>query len=100
MLGGDAVDLAELLGEQVSSVQALVELLDASELELLARGQVLGVLPEREPGALELFREPLLALAASLVPDLATDLIERVGGGLDNAPRGACISRAALSKTW
>ena len=104
VLGGDAVDLAQLLGEQVGAVQALVELLDASELELLALGQVPGVLPERELGALELFGELLLALAASLVPDLAADLIERVGGGLDDVPRGACISRAAPpppgSKTW
>ena len=104
MLGGDAVDLAQLLGEQVGAVQALVELLDASELELFALGQVLGVLPEREPGFLELFGELLLALAASLIPDLAADLIERVCGGLDDVPRGACISRAAPtppgSKTW
>ena len=47
-----AVDLAQLLGEQVGAVEPLVELLDAGELELLALGQVLGVLPECEPGAL------------------------------------------------
>ena len=58
-------------------VQPLVELLDAGELELLALGEVAWVLPEREPGALELFGELLLALAASLVPDLAADLVER-----------------------
>ena len=54
VVGGDAVDLPELLAEQVGAVQPLVELLDSCQLELLAVGQVLGVLPEREPGALEL----------------------------------------------
>ena len=84
MVGGDAVDLAQLLAEQVGAVQPLVELLDAGELELLALGEVLGVLPEREPGAFELARELRLALAAGLVPHLATDLVQRVGGGLDD----------------
>jgi hypothetical protein len=42
----DAVDLAQLLGEQVGAVELLVELLDAGELELLAVGQVLRVLPQ------------------------------------------------------
>ena len=36
----DAVDLPQLLGEQVGAVQALVGLLDARQLELLALGQV------------------------------------------------------------
>ena len=54
VLESDAVDLAQLLGEQVGAVQLLVELLDARELDLLLLGQVARVLPEREPGALEL----------------------------------------------
>jgi hypothetical protein len=51
VVGLDPVDLAQLLAEQVGAVQPLVELLDPGELELLALGQVLGVLPQREPGA-------------------------------------------------
>ena len=37
-----AVDLSELLGDQVRAIQALVDLLDRRELELLAVGQVAG----------------------------------------------------------
>ena len=59
----------------------------AGELELLALGQVLGVLPEREPGALELAWRAASGLAAGLVPDLAADLVQRVGGGLDDVKR-------------
>ena len=87
VLGGDAVDLAQLLGEEVGAVQLVVELLDARELELLAFGQVLGVFPEREPRALELAGELGLALTAGVVPDLAADLVQRVGGGLDDMER-------------
>jgi Type II intron maturase len=47
VLERDAVDLAQLLGEQVSAVQPLVELLHTSELLLLALAQVGWVLPER-----------------------------------------------------
>ena len=87
MVERDAVDLAQLLGEQVGAVEPLVELLDAGELELLALGQVARVLPQREPGALELLGELGLALAARLVPDLAADLVQRVGGQLDEVER-------------
>ena len=87
VVGGDAVDLAQLLAEQVGAVQPVVELLDPRQLELLALGQVLGVLPQREPGAFELAGELGLALAAGLVPDLAADLVQRVGGGLDDVKR-------------
>src|SRR4051795_5108224 len=50
----DPVDLAQLLGEQVGAEEPLVQLLDAGELELLALGEVPHVLPQREPGALQL----------------------------------------------
>jgi hypothetical protein len=83
LVESDAVDLAQLLGEQVGAVQPLVELLDAGEFQLLLLGEVARVLPEREAGALELGGELLLALAASLVLDLAADVVERVGGELD-----------------
>ena len=66
LLGGDAVDLPELLGEQVGAVEALVELLDAGERCLLALGQLLGVLPEYEACALEFLGELGLAGAARL----------------------------------
>ena len=87
LVGGDAVDLAELFVEQVGAVERLVGLLDPGELGLLAVGEVLGVLPEREPGALELARELRLAFAARLVPDLAADLVERLGRELDDVER-------------
>ena len=38
--GGEAVDLAQLLLEQVGAVQPLVDLLDLGELELLSVGQI------------------------------------------------------------
>jgi hypothetical protein len=63
----DAVDLPQLLAEQVGAVEALVERLDAGELELLALGQVAGVLSEREARALELARELGLAGAPGVV---------------------------------
>ena len=45
VLGVDAVDVSELLGEEVGAVQPLVELLEPGELELLTLGEVAGVLP-------------------------------------------------------
>jgi len=45
---------------------------------LLAVGQVLSVLPEREPGAFEILGELLVTGAAGFVPDLAADLIQCV----------------------
>src|ERR1035437_4169071 len=81
--GGDAVDLPELLGEQVGAVQALVGLLDRRELELLAVGQVAGVLPQHEAGALQLLGELFVTCLARLVPDLTADLVQRVGRCLD-----------------
>ena len=49
--------------------------------------RVASVLPQREPGALELLGELLVAGASGLVPHLAPDLVERVGGGLDDVKR-------------
>ena len=62
-------DLTELLLEEVSAVERLVGLLDSGELGLLARGQILGVLPEREAGVLEFARERGQAFPTRLVPD-------------------------------
>jgi len=81
------VDPAQLLFEQVGAVDRRVELLDEGELGLLAVGQVLGPLPEREPGALELLGELLVAGAAGLVPHLTADLVQGVRRGLDDVPR-------------
>ena len=81
------VDLAQLLFEQVGAVDRGVELGDPGELGVLALGQVLRPLPQREPGAFEILGELLVAGAARLVPDGATDLVERVGRGLDDMPR-------------
>ena len=57
------------------------------ELLLLAVGQVARVLPEREAGAFEIFGELLVARFAGFVPDLAADLIQRGGRGLDDMER-------------
>ncbi len=81
------------MGEQVGAVEALVELLDARELELLALGQVAGVLPQREPGAFELAGELGLALAAGVVPHLAADLVQRVGRERDEMERVVADAR-------
>ena len=95
----DAVDLAQLLGEQVGAVEPLVELLDAGELELLVLGQVARVLPECEAGSLEFLGELGLALAARVVSDLAADLVERVSRELDEVERVVADAgvRAALA---
>jgi hypothetical protein len=47
----EAVDLAELLFQEVGAIEALVGLLDVGELDLLAGGEVLGVLPPEAPAA-------------------------------------------------
>jgi hypothetical protein len=39
-----------------------------------------GVLPQREPGVLQVLREGLLAAFAGRVPHLAADLVQRFGG--------------------
>jgi hypothetical protein len=45
---------------------------------------VLGVLPQPEPGTLELAGQCRLAAAAGGVPGLAADLVQRVGGPADD----------------
>jgi hypothetical protein len=80
----DPVDLAQVLLEQVGREQRLVGALDLAQPGLLAGREVLGVLPQREARALEVTRELALARLAGLVSDLAADLIERVGGELDD----------------
>ena len=49
----EPVDLSQLLLEQVGAIQPLVGLLNRRQLGLLAGGEVLGVLPQRKPGALQ-----------------------------------------------
>ena len=73
LLGGQPVDLPQLLLEQIGAIQRLVGMLDARELGLLAGGEVLGVLPQREPGALEVLGELPLPGPARFVSDLAAD---------------------------
>jgi len=86
-VGREPVDLAELFCEQVGAEQRGVELLDPGELGLLAVGEVLGVLPEREPRALQVARELVLASAPGLVSDLAANVVERVPRQLDHVER-------------
>jgi hypothetical protein len=98
VFGGDAVDLAQLLFEQVGAVEPLVGALDGGEPGVLAATEVLGVLPEREAGALELAGDGGLAGLAGLVLDLAADRVERVGHELHDVERvqAAHRVRAAL----
>jgi hypothetical protein len=91
--GGQPVDLSELLLEQVGTVQPRVGLLNARELRLLAVGEVLGVLPQREPGALQIMRGRDLTGLARLVSDLATDLVQGVGRELDDVERVDAANR-------
>src|SRR4029453_16135923 len=76
----------KLLLQQVGAVQAIVDLGDPGKLAPLAAGQVLWVLPQRIARALELPSQPRLAMGAGGVPDLPTDLVQRVAGPL--GPRG------------
>jgi hypothetical protein len=99
VLGGEAVDLAQLLRQQVGAVQALVEFLDPRELELLALGEVLGVLPERKPGSFEVLGELGLSGLACFVPDLAADLIERVSSR-PGLPLASVPSRRSKPVPW
>ena len=50
----------------------------------MTRGEVLGVLPQRVAAALQLCGVAGHARAPGSVPDLATDLVEGVGGPLDH----------------
>ena len=73
--------------DEVCAVEVLVDLLYSGELLLVAFGEPLGVHPQRVAGAFELCGQPGLAGFASVVPDLAADLVERVGAELDDVER-------------
>jgi hypothetical protein len=62
LVGIEAVDLAQLFFEQVGAVQALVDVLDVGELDLLAAGQVLGFFQSAK-------RAPLSSRARASCPD-------------------------------
>ena len=87
--GRELVNLAQLFLEQVGAVEPGVGALDLSELGGLAVGEVLGVLPDREPGALQLPGELEVALPAGFVSDLPADLVQRVGRQLDHVVIGS-----------
>lgn len=74
-----AKTIRSLLLEQVRPVERLVGLRDPGELRVLSGGQILGVLPEGEPGALEVLREGRLSVPPGGVPDLAPDGVEGLG---------------------
>ena len=80
--------------EQVGPVQPGVGLGDPGELGLLPGGEVLRVLPQCVPGALELLGMPagtpgatLVDRATGLVPRLPADLVQGVGGPADDVER-------------
>src|SRR3954452_10999649 len=94
-------DQPEAFLEQVGTVQHRVGLGDPGELGLLPGGEVLGVLPQRKAGVLERLRgaggvltdastrpsDPVRAAAWSAaggVPGLAADVVEGLGGPLDD----------------
>jgi hypothetical protein len=87
LLVADAVDQAQLLGDQVAAVQRFVGLLDVRELGLLFLVEFGGIHPQREAAALDRLRLLRVPFAARLVPHLAADLIERVGRELDHVER-------------
>jgi hypothetical protein len=70
MLSLNAVDLAQLLGEEAAAVERLVELLDSRELLLLALGELGWVLAKREAGAFEFAGELSLPGAPGPVPNI------------------------------
>jgi hypothetical protein len=74
----------QFLLEQIGPVQSAVNVGDAGEGAALADGEVFWVLPQREPGTLELSGQCRLAAAAGGVPGLAADLVQRVGGPADD----------------
>src|ERR1035437_6317850 len=78
---------AQGLFEQVGSVQRGVGAGQALAGDLLAVGEVLGVVPECPASALEPSRLLGIASPPGLVPDRPADLVERVGGALDHVER-------------
>jgi hypothetical protein len=83
----DLDDLAERLLQLVRPVEGLVRRRDPGELDLLGLGQVDRVLPQRVPGTLELAGGGGVLGAAGVVPDLAADLVQCVGGPGDEVER-------------
>jgi hypothetical protein len=53
----------------------------------LGVGEVLGVLQQRPPGALELLGDALVGVAAGRLPDLAADAVQGVPGELNDVKR-------------
>jgi hypothetical protein len=117
LIGRELEDQSETFLEQIGTVQPGVGLGDPGQLGLLRGGQVLGVLPQRDPGVLERLRlttgPPGPAPgegATGLVPRLAADLVERVGGPADDMggigtadfPCSRLFTRrdSASSRTW
>lgn len=68
-ISGEPVDLPELFLEQVGAIEPAVGGLDVGELGALAGGEVLGVLPQRKPRALQIAGGLGLPGAARLVSD-------------------------------
>jgi hypothetical protein len=83
----------QLLLEQIRLVALLVDLGDAGELAALAYGQVLGVLPQGEPGTLQLARQRRLPAPAGRrsrsggVPGLAFQVWRRTWSSASVAHR-------------
>src|SRR6266702_8612201 len=80
----DVEDHAELLLEQVSSIERCVELGNHGQLGGQGRGEVLGVSQQRPAAAFELAGRYLLARTADRIPDLSAHFVERVGRPLDH----------------
>jgi hypothetical protein len=96
ILEGELEDLPQLLLEEVGAVQRAVGVLDPGQACLLVAAEVLGVLPKGEASAFEVFGLGVLTAVAGRVPDLATDLVEGVGGPGDDV-KGS-IQRTALGQ--
>jgi hypothetical protein len=80
-------DLPELLLEQVGAVERGVGLGDPGQGRHLAFGEVFGVLPDREPGVLQVLGRAALTVLAGCVPHLAADLVQGFGGPLHYVER-------------
>jgi hypothetical protein len=90
--------------KQVGPVQPRVGPGYPGQLGLLAGGEVLGVLPQREPGVLERLGVPagparpaLVRGAAGLVPGLPADLVKSVGGPADHVERIGAAHRVGTA---
>src|SRR5512139_588460 len=70
----------QLLLEQVRTIEGLVRSCDERQLPSLPRGEILRVLPQGEARALQLASQDGFPVPASLVPHIASDLVESLGG--------------------